>query len=341
MTRKNKIEIAVIGQKIQTKIEEIDIFKLTYWKENPRVNAIINQKYKDKNISDEEIEKELWEKDSVKDLKSDIERHGGLIDEILVKGNTVLEGNSRLCAYRHLYKNAEKKKDENEMLKWSFIRARIIPDDTSDQVVFSILGTWHIKGKAKWDTYEKAAYLKRMKMDYGYSDSDIADSISQTVRFVTDNIEAHDLMVKNDVYTLEKFSYFYEFVKEKNKSINTETYKKDPEIVNRVIETIITDETMKRAEDIRHLPNILKDPKAKKMYLNKEVDFHDAYDISKSRHPEQEDIFYKQIKKTTKLLQECSVKRIEEINSDPNKIYILKCLYKEANSIGKKIGIKN
>jgi hypothetical protein len=341
MTNKNKNEIVVIGQKIQTKIEEISIFKLNYWKENPRVNAIITQKYKDKNISDEEIEKELWEKDSVKDLKSDIERHGGLIDEILVKGNTVLEGNSRLCAYRHLYRNAEKKKDEKEMQKWSFIRARIIPDDTSDYVVFSILGIWHIKGKAKWDTYEKASYLKRMNTDYRYSYNNIAALISQSERFVTDNIEAHDLMVKNDIYTLEKFSYVYELIKEKNKSKNTEIYKKEPEIVNRVIETIKTDETMRRAEDIRHLPKILKDPKAKRMYLNKEVDFHDAFEISKSRHPEQEDSFYKQIKKTTKLIEECSVERIEEINSDPNKKYIFKCLYKEVNSISKKIGIKN
>jgi len=260
MSRKNKNEIAVIGQKIQTKIEEIDIFKLKYWKENPRVNAIINQKYKGKDISDVEIEKELWEKNSVKDLSKEIERHGGLIDEILVKENTVLEGNSRLCAYRHLYKNAEKKNDEEEMLKWSFIRARIIPDDTSNQVVFSILGTWHIKGKAQWDTYEKAAYLKRMNTDYGYSYDDIAASISQPVRFVTDNIEAHDLMVKNDVYTLEKFSYFYEFVKEKNKSTNSEVYKKEPNIANRVIETIINDETIKRAEDIRKLPKIFSDP---------------------------------------------------------------------------------
>lgn len=341
MSRKDKNEIAVIGQKIQTKIEEIDIFKLTYWKENPRVNAIINQKYKGNNISDVEIEKELWEKESVKDLFKEIERHGGLIDEILVKGNTVLEGNSRLCAYRRLYERAEKKNDEDEMLKWSFIRARIIPDDTSDQVVFSILGTWHIKGKAQWDTYEKAAYLKRMNTDYGYSYNDIAASISQSVRFVTENIEAHDLMVKNDVYTLEKFSYFYEFVKEKNKSKNSEIYKKDPEIVDRVIETIKKDETVKRAEDIRNLPKILHDPKAKKLYLNNEASFNEAFEISKSRHPEQEDSFYNQIIKTTKLLQECSFERIEEINCDPNKKYILKCLCKEANSIGKKIGIKN
>ena len=51
MNKKSKNEIVVIGQKIQTKIEEIDIFKLHYWKENPRVNAIIKQKYRNKDIS--------------------------------------------------------------------------------------------------------------------------------------------------------------------------------------------------------------------------------------------------------------------------------------------------
>ena len=91
---------------------------------------------------------------------------------------------------------------------------------TSSQVVFSILGTWHIKGKNPWDAYEKAAYLKRMISDYHYSIEEIALSISQTVKFVEDNIEAHDLMVENDVYTLEKFSYFYQLVVEKNKSTN-------------------------------------------------------------------------------------------------------------------------
>jgi len=342
MSEKSTNEIAVLGQKIETKIEEIDIFKLMYWKENPRVNSIINQKYKGTDVSDDEIEKELWEKDTVKDLSKEIERHGGLIDEILVKDNIVLEGNSRLCAYRHLYSRAKDKNDENEMVKWSHIRARIIPIDTSNQVVFSILGTWHIKGKAQWDTFEKAAYLKRMNSDYGYSFKQIADSISQTEKFVKDNIEAHDLMVKNNVYTLEKFSHFIELVKAKNNSKNAETFKKEQDvIINRVKDTIITDGAMKRAEDIRNLPKILKDPKARKLYLNNEVDFTEAFEISKSRHPEQGDSFYNQIKKTTKLLQNCSVERIEEIKSDGQRKYIMRELYKEVNNICKKTEIKS
>lgn len=337
MNKKNKNEIVVIGQKIQTKIEEIDIFKINYWKENPRVNAIINQKYKDRNVSDEDIEKELWEKDSVKDLYKEIERHGGLIDEILVKGNIVLEGNSRLCAYRHLYKRAEQKNDENEMLKWSYIRARIIPSDTSNEVVFSVLGTWHIKGKTQWDTYEKAAYFKRMNIDYDYSLKYIADSISQTEKFVKDHIEAHDLMVENDVYALDKFSYFYELVK--NKKIK-ELTSKEPSVIPNTIQAI-KEGRFKRGEEIRDLHKVLKDKKAKKEFFDEKVEFHDALEITKYRHPEHADSFYNNIKKVTEILQSCPVKIIEEIKADGNKKYILEKLYREVNSFCKKVGIKN
>ena len=341
MNKKGKNEIVVIGHKIQTQIEEIDIFKLNYWKENPRVNAIIKQKYRDSDISDENIEKELWEKDSVKDLFREIERHGGLIDEILVKDDIVLEGNSRLCAFRYLYKKAEQKKDEDEMLKWSYIRARIIPPDTSHEVVFSILGTWHIKGKAQWDTYEKAAYFKRMNIEYGYLLKDIADSISQTEKFVKDHIDAHDLMVENDVYALEKFSYFYELVKNKNIK---ELASKDPTIISETIQAI-KEGQFRRGEEIRDLPKVLKDKKAKKEFFDDKVDFNDALETAKDRHPEHADSFYNNIKKVTNILKECSVEKIEEIKeeikTDGNKKFILEKIHKEVNSFCKRVGIKN
>lgn len=337
MNKNNKSKIVVLGQEIQTKIEEIDIFRLSYWGENPRVHAMIKQNYKDKTVSDEVIEKELWKKDSVKDLYKDIEKHGGLIDEILVKDNIVLEGNSRLCAYRRLYKKAEEKTDEDKMLQWSYIRARIIPDDTRNEVVFSILGIWHIKGKTKWDTYEKAAYLKRMNTDYGYSLKNIANSISTTEKFVKDHIEAHDLMVEHDVYTLEKFSYFYELVK--NKRIN-ELASEDPSIIPNTIQAI-KEGQFKRGEEIRDLHKVLKDKKAKKEFFEEKVEFNRAFNTTKDRNPEYEDSFYNNIKKITKSLQSCPVKKIEEIKNDGKKVYMFKKLLKEVEKFYKKVETKN
>lgn len=341
MNKKDVNEIVVKGQKIQTLTEEIDIFKLNYWRENPRINAIIKDKYKDKDISNEEIEKELWEKDSVKDLFKEIEGNGGLIDEILVKNNIVLEGNSRLCAYRHLYNKAKQRNDEDQALKWSYIRAKIIPEEISEEVIFTILGAWHIKGKTKWATYEKAAYLKRMSIDYGYSFKDIADSISETEKFVKDNIEAYDLMVKNDVYNLEKFSYFYELIKNKK---NKELLSEDKTILPVIIQAI-KEEKFSRAEEIRNLPKVLKDKKAKREFFNEGHCFNDALETTKNRHPEHVDSFYNNIKKITNIIEELlTIEKMEkikeEIKADPNRKYLLENFYKQVNRFYKGIGIK-
>jgi len=103
MKTKNNIMI-VGGNKIATEIKELDILKLRYWRENPRVDSIIKEKFPSGNVTEANIEQELWALDSVKELYQDIKQNKGLIDEILVKNDSVLEGNSRLCAYRFLYK---------------------------------------------------------------------------------------------------------------------------------------------------------------------------------------------------------------------------------------------
>lgn len=195
-------EIVVLGQRISTRIEQVDIYFLTFWKDNPRVNSALKREFGNTDVSDEKIEDLLWKEDHVKELFQDIKKHGGLIDEILVKDNIVLEGNSRLCAYRRLHKKSIEQKDNVGINKWSKIRTRIIPSDTSEEIIFTILGTWHIRGKKEWNTFEKAAYLKRMNAEYGYSMTLIAEMISESKSFVENNIEAHDIMVENNVYDL-------------------------------------------------------------------------------------------------------------------------------------------
>lgn len=329
-------EIVVNGQKILTRIEEMNIWGLEFWKDNPRVNAVIKQKHADNEISNDDIDQALWEKDSVKDLKKDIEKHGGLIDEILVKGNTVLEGNSRLCSYRHLYKNAEKRNDEEEMLKWSYIRARVIPDNTTNDVLFSLLGTWHIKGKTQWDTYEKAAYLKRMYEVHGYSYKEIADTISQTEKFVKDHIDAYEMMIINNVFTLEKFSYFFELVK--NKKLK-EIAEKDETVIPNTIQAI-KDGQFKRGEEIRDLHKVIKDKKANKEFFVGKANFNDALETTKERHPEYKDSFYNHMKKMTELLENCSIEDIDKLKDSGDKQYIVNKFYRACMSFYKKTGLK-
>jgi hypothetical protein len=328
-------EIVVLDQTIPSRIENVDIYSLTFWRENPRVNSTLKREHGDTNVSDQEIEDLLWREDNVKELFQDIKKHGGLIDEIFVMGDVVLEGNSRLCAYRKLHKKALEQRDVIGIEKWSKIRARIIPNNTSEEIIFTILGTWHIRGKKQWDTFEKAAYLKRMNSEYGYSVSAIAEMISEAKSFVENNIAAHDLMIDNNVYDLSKFSYFFELVK--NRKI-TQFFEKEPETKKQIIKAINNNQ-FDRAEEVRDLPKVLIDKVSKRMFLNEDCQLKDALETSKERHPEYDDTFYSQIKKTTRLLKDCPMERIDEIKADSKKQYYIKMLHKESERLWKKVEV--
>jgi len=333
MVRKDKNIIVVVGKEIKTRIEEVDIFKLRYWRDNPRVNSIVKQKYGSE-ISDKDIEEELWHLDSVKELFQDIRQNKGLIDEIFVRKDLVLEGNSRLCAYRHLYKKA---KDEDEKSQWLRIRARIIPDDTSDEIIYALLSTWHIKGKAEWKTFEKAAYIYRLENEYGRT----LDEISAMTRIksivdIKNMIESYQIMINKKMDSAKdqnKFSAVYEIVKNrKMKDIKA----REPELFEKSIESV-KNGRFARAEEVRDLPKIIKDKKARKAFFDDEEDFKYSLDIAKSRHPEHSDIFFRQLKKTIKILQDITVEKIEEIKQNSKKKYIVDKLQRTVNNLVKKI----
>jgi hypothetical protein len=334
--KQNENMITVGGKKIPTEIKQINIRELVYWRENPRVDSIIKEKCANGKITEATIENALWELESVKWLYQDIKSNGGLIDEILVKGNMVLEGNSRLCAYRFLYEHAI---SDAEKQQWSRIRARIIPNDSSDEVIFTILGTWHIKGKAEWRTYEKAAYIYRMYSDYNKSIKDIATMVKQSETEVGHVIETYETMQRRNITEtreLKKFSAIFEIVKSKDmKKIKEQ----DPTLFDKCIDAVKKDR-FERAEQVRDLPKVIKDKNAKRSFFVDGESFSDALDIAKSRHPEHEDSFYSQMRKVTTLLACSDVRRIDEIKKDGNKKYIFEKLYKQVNSFCKKIGIK-
>lgn len=336
----SKNYIAVQGKKISAELKDIEVGKLKFWSENPRVNSAIKKQYGSKPPTDKEIESVLRSAEHVKELLQDIRTNGGLIDPILVKGNVVLEGNSRLCAYRILLEKATASKDKRSITRWSKIKAQVIPETTNEETIFAILGTWHIKGKKQWDTFEKVAYLKRMKEQYKYSTEKISEVIGESPTFVVDNIEAHDLMVKNEVYDLKKFSYFIELVK--NRGIKQHA-KKDKTVQGRVINAI-KNEQFNKAEEIRDVPKILADKSAKQSFLEEGANVADALEIAKTRNPEFDDSFYRHLKTTTRKLNKLTIKKAlnikEEIHKNTQKKEIIRKFGKEVSSFIKKIGVK-
>ena len=141
----NKTEDYLIIGKEKYPIDkyEIDQSKLMFYPENPRVYSVLNSN--NYTPTQEEIEELMCKKDHVKQLKESIKSNGGLIDPVIVRDGdyVVLEGNSRLAAYRLLYKQ--------DPIKWSKIKAIILPKDIPDSTIFALIGQYHIIGRKDWD----------------------------------------------------------------------------------------------------------------------------------------------------------------------------------------------
>jgi len=324
--------ITIGGKKIKCEVKEIDIFKLKYYRQNPRVFSILSTFPDD--VTQEVIEQKLWQLDSTKELFQDIKRNKGLIEEIIVKGDEVLEGNSRLCAYRKLFERAS---SEEEKKLWRYIRAKILPKDITKEQIFVILGTFHIKGKAKWIPYEQASYLYRMVEEFNKSTKELSSMIGVGENVIKVAIESYKTMNDAGIRDLNKFSFFVEYFKNRElKKLREE----NPYLTNEFIKWV-KEGRIPRAEKVRDLPTILKDKKAKKSFWYDGEDFEECLYIAHKRHPEAIDSFYSNLKKTTRLLRDAPTQKImEEIERNKTKKAIIKYLAREVKRFCKNLNIK-
>jgi hypothetical protein len=149
------------GKEIQVKVGLMAQAELRFYPENPRVYSIVSPD--EGKPTQEEIERALKGMDHVKQLVQSIKANGGLTDHLLVRDGdfVVLEGNSRLAAYRILF--------EREPRQWAQIKCKLLPKDIAEEDVFALLGEYHIIGRKDWAPYEQAGYLYRRQKHHEVS----------------------------------------------------------------------------------------------------------------------------------------------------------------------------
>src|SRR5262245_55810589 len=121
MTSKLGKDVLVLrGREIQVELAKLPQTELLFYLENPRLYTVIRADGKEP--TQDEVEAALCRMDHVKELAHSIKENGGLIDAVIVQGSTkvVLEGNSRLAAYRLLAKQ--------DPIRWGLIYAKVLPD---------------------------------------------------------------------------------------------------------------------------------------------------------------------------------------------------------------------
>ena len=131
--------LLIRGTEIPVRTAMIEQTKLRFYPDNPRVYSVLREEGKEP--TQEDIRDRLLEMEHVKQLVQDIKANGGLIEPLVVRDGTfeVLEGNSRLAAYRYLAKG--------DPIKWGLVKCTLLPSDVSESLVFALLGEYHIKGK--------------------------------------------------------------------------------------------------------------------------------------------------------------------------------------------------
>lgn len=202
---KSRMDIRILGESVEYAEDYKDVDTLKFLKDNPRVYAVTHGEPDFEQKSDgeqqETIFKNLRNEASVKNLVPEIERHGGLIEPVLVRVDTkeVIEGNSRLAAYRIL-------RDEGRPGDWDMIPCHLISTLTEEQQA-AFLNQIHVKGKTQWSAYEKAnfAYVRRIN---GWSVGRIAELFGESTSTIYKNINAIKLMESSGDTDRGRFSYY-------------------------------------------------------------------------------------------------------------------------------------
>lgn len=266
-------ELMTIGkEKYQVKKCELEQSKLKFFPENPRVYSVLN--IGDEKPSQEQIEEIMCRDDRVKQLKESIKSNGGLIEPIFVRDGdmVVLEGNSRLAAYRLLYKQ--------DPIKWAKIKVNLLPSDIPDSAVFTLLGQFHIIGRKDWNPYEQAGYLYRTLNDNNKSMELLATELGITTSHIKKLIDVYEYMIEKEDNHPNKWSYYEELLK--NRGIK-KAFDEIPGLEDKIISDIKNNE-VRMAIDVRKLGDISKvnDKLSRKILKDiamGEEDIYSGYDI--------------------------------------------------------------
>ena len=264
------------GQEIPIKNGSLPIHDLNFYSENPRIYSLIQMPGVEP--SQEEIFNRLRKLDHVKQLIQSIRANGGLTDPMLVRNGdfVVLEGNSRLAAYRELARN--------DVIAWGKAKVRLLPSDISENLVFALLGEHHIIGRKDWAPYEQAGYLYRRNVKHGVDAKSMATEMGLPVKTVNHLINTYNFMVEHDETNVSRWSYYEEYLKANRVK---KARRENPELDDIVVKKIKCNE-IPTAVDVRDKLIKLLDvtkvgPEPTKILISGDNTFERAFESAQAR----------------------------------------------------------
>jgi hypothetical protein len=262
--------LLIRNKEIPVAIRYLPQADLRFFPENPRVYSIVRSDNKEP--TQEEIQERLLNMEHVRELIQDIKRNGGLIEPLLVRDGSfeVLEGNSRLAAFRVLAKG--------DPIKWGTVKCVVLPSSVEESYIFAILGQHHIKGKKDWQPYEQAGFVYRRCKNHGVQVETLSGEMGLSQKKINHLIATYQFMIDHNETEVTRWSYYDEYLKS---SKIKRARKKHPELDNVIVKGIKSQEIGKAVEIRDHLPIICSGPaKNLKRFVTGSTRFEDAFEAA-------------------------------------------------------------
>ena len=286
-------EITLRSQTLRIEHTRVPIEDVKFDPENPRL------KYQ-KALHPEKSDVELLflDKDTAM-LKADI-KEKGLLDPIYARADNgsflAVEGNRRTACFKEL--RAENPEDE----RWEFIKARILPNETTDEQTALLMASFHIAGKVKWDAHEKAGHIYHMLEVLHIPENELINTLHMSASTIKRAAESYRILEKiyrtidDGVYSAGadgKWSFFAELLKVKELR---QRHDKDFGWTEAFCRWV-GEGRIPRAEDVRQLAHILNKAKAHHLFVNEPADsaFKKALLEADKANPAKTSKFYRQL----------------------------------------------
>ena len=240
----------------------------------------------------------------VRALRLNIKTNGGLINPILVSGDVVIEGNSRLAAYKML--------QEIDPIRWGKIRCHVFKEPLTDDDVFNLLCTFHVNGRKDWNPMEQAGLLYRRQQECMRPIEEIAKERGMKAADAKNMVATYELMKANDDIETSKWSYYEEFRKI-IKYVQQAEYKVEDHSIKTAILDRIKDGTIAESKDLRKLGKLVRSDeddavRVLNSYVSGECDIEDVEDVVATT-----DKFSNALKQSSKFYQLLSNHEIEDL----------------------------
>ena len=271
-----KTTIALMGEDIQARHDLVGIDRLRFLPDNPRVYAAIRDMADFAALTQDEkqirIYEQLLQEQSVKILIPEIERDHGLQNPVVVRWDTqqVIEGNSRLAAYRKLH---EKYPDDE---KWISIKCLVVDKLTDDQQT-RLLGQAHLHGQTEWSPYAKALYCFSWVEEKGRDVVSLSNISGISAAEIRKSVKIIQFMKENNDSKTSHFSYY-------NVILTNRRISSAIEQDNSFKKTLLADiksEAFTAREMQDRLPTVIEKPKFLRKYERRDITLEDAFDRAK------------------------------------------------------------